>query len=159
MSDDDLARQLFTRTGGSARTPGRGAKPKAQYSSANLDDRDPQPVDEVLRRWVRDHGVAAEVGTGSVVARWAEIVGPELAERVIPDGVRERDGQRELLLRAESTAWATQVRLLGPQILGRIRQLLGAGVVDRLSVAGPAPPRGAQGTRRVPGRGPRDTYG
>ncbi len=113
----------------------------------------------MLDRWIRDQGVAAEVGTGSVLARWAEIVGADLADRVVPDGVREKEGQRELVLRAESTAWATQVRLLTPQILGRIRQLLGAGVVDVITVLGPAPPRGAAGPRRVPGRGPRDTYG
>lgn len=159
MTDDDLARRLFARTGSSKSNPRRQTRSKAQYSSSGTDDRDPKSVDEVLERWINDQGVAAEVGTGSVLARWTEIVGADLADRVEPEGVRERDGERELLLRAQSTAWATQVRLLSPQILGRIRQLLGAGVVDRISVSGPAPPRGPGGPRRVPGRGPRDTYG
>jgi len=159
VTDDELARRLFARTGSGKASSVRKKRPSSQYSAAGADDRDPKPVDEVLDRWIRDHGVAAEVGTGSVMARWVEIVGTELAEHVSPDGVQEKDGQRELLLRAESTAWATQVRLLTPQILGRIRQLLGAGVVDRITVLGPAPPRGAGGPRRVPGRGPRDTYG
>ncbi len=159
MTDDDLARQLFARTGSGKSSAKRNRGTRAQYSTAGNDERDPLAVQEVLSRWIRDQGVAAEVGTGSVLARWAEIVGTDVAERVVPDGVHEKDGQRELWLRAESTAWATQVRLLSPQILGRIRQLLGSGVVDSIVVRGPAPPRGAAGPRRVPGRGPRDTYG
>ena len=90
---------------------------------------------------------------------WEDIVGAELADHVVPDGVTETDKGRELLLRADSTAWATQVRLLTPQILSRIREALGHGIVDRLRVVGPAPPRRHTGQRRVPGPGPRDTYG
>ena len=159
MSDDDLARTLFRRSGSNARgsAGARPARPSPTYSSG--DDRDPKLVNDVLQRWVRDQGVAAEVGTGSVIARWPEIVGTDLADHVTAEGVRETDAGRELLLRAESTAWATQVRLLSPQIVGRIRALLGAGVVDVIKVTGPAPPRGPSGPRRVPGRGPRDTYG
>ena len=90
---------------------------------------------------------------------WEDIVGAELADHVVPDGVSETEAGRELLLRADSTAWATQVRMLAPQILDRIREALGVGIVDRLRVVGPAPPRRAAGPRRVPGPGPRDTYG
>jgi len=123
------------------------------------DDRDPQTVDSVMRNWLRDQGYEAQLGSGSLVARWAEIVGNQMADHVVPDSVRDTDDGRELVLRADSTAWATQVRLLIPQIHGRIRTLLGAGVVDRITVTGPAPPRRSPGPRRVPGPGPRDTYG
>lgn len=155
----DLARILLSR----ARAESRSAPPRPTRRRSTpasfTNDRDPQTVDTVLRRWVRDQGFESEVGSGSLIARWAEIVGAQLADHVIPDGVRDTPTGRELLLRADSTAWATQVRLLIPQILGRIRALLGAGVVDRIRVTGPAPPRGPSGPRRVPGRGPRDTYG
>ena len=112
-----------------------------------------------MRNWLRDQGYEAQLGSGSLVARWAEIVGNQMADHVVPDSVRDTDDGRELVLRADSTAWATQVRLLIPQIHGRIRTLLGAGVVDRITVTGPAPPRRSPGPRRVPGPGPRDTYG
>lgn len=112
-----------------------------------------------MQRWLVDHGYEAQVGSGSLIARWPEIVGDALADHVTPDSVRDTDTGRELLLRADSTAWATQVRLLLPQIHGRIVALLGSGVVDRIKVTGPAPPTRAMGPRRVPGRGPRDTYG
>lgn len=169
MADDDvapdLARAMIARAKWSAKhapsaSPSTSkARKSASYSSARTDDRDPQRIDDVLRRWVRDQGVEAEVGAGGLAALWSDIVGPEMADHVVPDGVTDTESGRELLLRAESTAWATQVRVLIPGIQQRITQTLGAGIVDRIKVVGPAPPRGASGPRRVPGRGPRDTYG
>ena len=61
---------------------------------------------------------------------------------------------------AQSSAWATQIRLLAPKVLARLADQLGAGVVTRLTVAGPSGPSWKHGLRSVPGaRGPRDTYG
>jgi len=68
-----------------------------------------------------------------------------------------RDGL--LSVEAESTAWATQIRLLAPRLLARIAEVAGSGVVTRLTVHGPAGPSWRHGRLRVPGRGPRDTYG
>ena len=156
-SGSDLARTALARAKASARSAPSKKAPvrRVQYG----DDRDPQTVDKVLHGWLRDHGYESQVGSGSLIARWPEIVGDALADHVVPDSVRETDEGRELWLRADSTAWATKVRLLIPQIHGRIRTLLGAGVVDRIRVTGPAPPTRNPGPRRVPGRGPRDTYG
>jgi len=96
---------------------------------------------------------------GSVFGRWAEIVGPELAAHTRPESLD--DG--ELTVTADSTAWATQVRLLAAQLVRRLNAELGAGAVQRVRVRGPA---GAAGPVRRPGewrvrggRGPRDTYG
>ena len=63
-----------------------------------------------------------------------------------------------LRLRADSTAWATQMRLLSGTVLRKLSEAVGAGVVQRIEVRGPTPPR-QRGAWRVPGRGPRDTYG
>lgn len=156
----DLARITLARAKAVTRasTPAPAKRRRTTLASYS-NDRDPQPLDSVLQAWVRDQGFESEMGSGSLVARWPEIVGDQLADHVQPDGVRDTEAGRELLLRADSTAWATQVRLLLPEIKGRIAALLGAGVVDRIRVTGPAPPRGPAGPRRVPGRGPRDTYG
>jgi predicted nucleic acid-binding Zn ribbon protein len=156
-SASDLARTALARAKASARaTPTKKAPVRrVQYG----DDRDPQTIDTVMQGWLRDHGYESQVGSGSLVARWPEIVGETLADHVVPEAVRETADGRELVLRADSTAWATQVRLLIPTIHGRIRSLLGAGVVDRIRVSGPVPPARNPGPRRVPGRGPRDTYG
>jgi predicted nucleic acid-binding Zn ribbon protein len=44
-------------------------------------------------------------------------------------------------------------------ILAKLAVELGSGVVTSLRVLGPSGPDGRHGGRRVPGRGPRDTYG
>ena len=155
---------MITRAKSSRREMAAPPKKKKQrspssYSGSGTDARDPQPIEDVLQRWVRDNGLEAEIGAGGLTALWEEIVGADIAAHVIPDGVSDSDRGRELLLRADSTAWATQVNLLSGQILGRIRTTLGADVVDRIKVVGPAPPRRSPGQRRVPGPGPRDTYG
>ncbi|MGA0091734.1 MAG: DUF721 domain-containing protein, partial [Candidatus Nanopelagicales bacterium] len=145
----DLARAALARAKASSRAkPTRGAPPRRrpQYG----DDRDPKTLDTVLQGWLRDHGYESQVGSGSLIARWPEIVGDQVADHVTPDCVQETDAGRELILRADSTAWATQVRILIPQIHGRIATLLGAGVVDRIKVMGPAPPKREMGSRRVP---------
>jgi predicted nucleic acid-binding Zn ribbon protein len=85
-------------------------------------------------------------------------VGSDLAAHVRPEAFEPDQGGR-LVLRADSTAWATQVRLLLPQLRARIDAELGRGVVRDITVVGPAAPSWSAGPRRVRGRGPRDTYG
>jgi predicted nucleic acid-binding Zn ribbon protein len=60
---------------------------------------------------------------------------------------------------ADTTAWATQLRLLAPALVRRLNEELGAGTVTRVRVRGPAAPSWRKGGLRVIGRGPRDTYG
>ena len=69
-----------------------------------------------------------------------------------------RDG--ELVLQAESTAWATQLRTLQRQLLARLAAGVGEDVVTP-DPGGRARPRPSwrHGPRHVRGRGPRDTYG
>ena len=95
------------------------------------------------------------MASAAVLARWEALVGDEIAAHCRP--VSLRDG--ELTLAAESTAWATQLRLLAPRLLGRIQAELGPEVVRRVRVHGPTAPTWTAGPRRVAGRGPRDTYG
>jgi len=101
-------------------------------------------------------GWALAAATGSVFGRWAEIVGPDLAGHTTPE--RLADG--ELTVAADSTAWATQVRLLAAQLVLRLNRELGDGTVLRVRVQGPPAPVRRPGEWRVRGgRGPRDTYG
>ncbi len=119
------------------------------------DDRDPALLGAQLERLLVDRGWSADVTVGSVMGRWAEIVGPDIAGHVRPVTF---EGS-VLTVQAESTAWATQIRLLTSALLGRIEAVVGAGVVTDLVVLGPAAPSWIKGKRRVQGRGPRDTYG
>ena len=109
-----------------------------------------------LDRLLLDRGWKVDVAVGSVMGRWTEIVGPDIAGHVEPltfvDGV--------LTVRADSTAWATQMRLLASSMLARIDEEIGAGAVSELKVVGPSAPSWNRGARRSPdSRGPRDTYG
>jgi predicted nucleic acid-binding Zn ribbon protein len=92
---------------------------------------------------------------GAVFGRWSALVGPEIAAHCHPQTLTEG----ELLVVAESTAWATQLRLMAPTILGKLHAQVGGNVVTRLRVVGPTAPSWKKGPRSVRGRGPRDTYG
>ncbi|MBW9207717.1 DUF721 domain-containing protein [Mumia sp. zg.B53] len=137
--------------GGPRRRPRR--PPSA--SGAHPDDRDPQLLESTLDRLVSEHGWDTEVAVHGLFGRWAEIVGAEIAEHCRPD--RYEDGQ--LWVQADSTAWATQLRLLAPNVVGRLNERLGHGTVVRINVRGPQGPSWGKGALRVRGRGPRDTYG
>jgi predicted nucleic acid-binding Zn ribbon protein len=130
-------------------------RPVGTPSGSGPDARDPLLLGEQLEKFVADRGWEVDVAVGSVIGRWPQIVGPDIAEHVDP--VSFADGV--LTLRAASTAWATQMRLLTSVLLGRLEQEVGAGTVTDIVVTGPSAPTWAKGRRRAPGRGPRDTYG
>ena len=116
---------------------------------------DPQPLVSAIGGLLDTRGWQQRAAMGSVFGRWAEIVGHDLAAHTRPDSFA--DG--ELVVTADSTAWATQVRLLAPVLVRRLNIELGDGSVRRVKVRGPAPPR-QRGGWRVPGsKGPGDTYG
>ncbi len=92
---------------------------------------------------------------GAVFGQWSGVVGESVAAHAIPTALR--DGV--LNIAAESTAWATQLRLVQAQLLAKIAAAVGDGVVTALKITGPAPPSWRKGPRHIAGRGPRDTYG
>jgi predicted nucleic acid-binding Zn ribbon protein len=116
---------------------------------------DPQSLASAIGGLLGSRGWEQRAAMGSVFGRWAEIVGQDVAAHTRPDSFA--DG--ELAVTADSTAWATQVRLLAPVLIRRLNAELGDGSVRRVKVRGPAPPR-QRGGWRVPGsKGPGDTYG
>ncbi|MBO0840356.1 MAG: DUF721 domain-containing protein [Sciscionella sp.] len=131
------------------------ARRRRRWSGPRADDRDPQPLGRLTEKLTKDRGWSKQLAGGQLFARWTQLVGEEIAEHVRP--VRLEDG--ELVVRAESTAWATQLRLLQRQLLHRIATALGDDVVRRIKVQGPTTPSWRYGPRHIPGRGPRDTYG
>jgi len=125
------------------------------YSGPGPDPRDPQPLGSVLARLVKARGWQKPAAEARVFGEWEKVVGADVAAHCRP--VKLEDG--ELTVEAESTAWATQLKLLAAKLLVRIAGEVGNGVVKRLHVHGPAAPSWQRGPRRVRGRGPRDTYG
>lgn len=120
---------------------------------------DPQPLAEAIDSLLANQGWRERAAVGAAFGRWSEIVGRELAAHAQPDTFA--DG--ELTVVCDSTAWATQVRLLAANLVRRLNAELGDGTVRRVRVRGPvAPgpaPGGRKGLRVRGGRGPRDTYG
>ena len=164
----DLARSLVARAkstqrsrtagrsgSGGRKVSGRRYGTGAGWSGPADDDRDPQALEAAVERLVGEHGWGEDLSVRGVVARWDQIVGAEVAAHVQP----ERYTDTVLTVRADSTAWATQVRLLAPTIVRRLNEEIGEGVVSRVAVLGPHAPSWRKGPRTVRGRGPRDTYG
>ncbi len=116
---------------------------------------DPQPLHAAIEGLIDDQGWQTASAVGSVFGRWDQIVGADLAAHTLPDGLTEG----ELVVVADSTAWATQVRLLAATLIRRLNAELGDGTVTRVKVRGPEQPRRAGEWRVRGGRGPRDTYG
>lgn len=114
-----------------------------------------EPIGGTLEKLLAERGWTAPVAVGSVVGRWREVVGDEIADHAEPETFT--DGK--LVVRTTSTAWATQLRLLLPQLDRRLAQEVGEGVVEEIVVLGPGAPSWVKGPRVVRGRGPRDTYG
>jgi predicted nucleic acid-binding Zn ribbon protein len=146
------ARASGINPGAPARRPRRVAPVR---SGSGADARDPEPLGSAVRRLVEERGWQDTSAAASVLARWDELVGPELAQHCRPASLL--DG--ELVLVAESSAWATQLRLLTRTLQARLTAQVGKGVVTSVVVRGPAQPDWRRGPRRVRGRGPRDTYG
>ena len=116
---------------------------------------DPRLVGNIALNEVRERSWTRSLAAGKVVGRWSDIVGDLVAGHCPVESFEEG----KLVVRANSTAWAVQLRLMIPQVMARIDEEVGPGVVDTLVVLAPKAPSWSHGPLRVPGRGPRDTYG
>ncbi|NUL44780.1 DUF721 domain-containing protein [Cellulosimicrobium funkei] len=139
-------------TAGSGSGSGSGTAPGWRRGP---DARDPRMVGDVFGRLVTERGWSSPVAVGSVLSRWDELVGADIGLHCRPESFENA----VVTVRCDSTAWATQLKLLTPALLQRFEQALGPGIVTSLRVAGPSAPSWRKGPRVVKGRGPRDTYG
>ncbi|MBE1877506.1 DUF721 domain-containing protein [Myceligenerans sp. TRM 65318] len=160
---EEVARAALNRAKAAARAKGLRpgsparrsplAEPRKEAQGPNA--RDPQLLGAVVGRLLREKGWTQDVSVGGVVGRWRDVVGDDVAEHCTPVTFEER----VLVVRADSTAWATQMRMLVPDLLRRMAEEIGEGVVEEVSVLGPAGPGFRRGPRAVRGPGPRDTFG
>ncbi|MGI5222225.1 DUF721 family protein [Nocardia sp. CA-290969] len=166
----DLARRALEEARAAARASGKsvgqgrssprrsqraGGRRRSGWSGPRPDDRDPQPLSKLATSIARSRGWSTKVAEGTVFGHWSRVVGEDIAAHAKP--VKLENGV--LSVAAESTAWATQLRLLQAQLLAKITAAVGPGVVRSLRIAGPTAPSWRKGERHVRGRGPRDTYG
>lgn len=128
---------------------------RRSWSGPGPDGRDPQPLGRLTRDLAKQRGWTTHVAEGTVVGQWNSVVGDQIAEHATPTALN--DGVLNIV--AESTAWATQLRMMQAQLLAKIAAAVGNGVVKSLRITGPTAPSWRKGRLSVPGRGPRDTYG
>lgn len=117
--------------------------------------RDPHGLGDVMDALTVKLGWTSPLARSELIASWGSIVGEDLAEHAEPVGIE--DGT--LTVRCDSTAWATQLRLIRADILTRIGDSFPAAGIDTVRFLGPDTPSWKRGPRSIQGRGPRDTYG
>ncbi len=139
----------------SPRGPRRVAGRRRSWSGPGPDTRDPQPLGKLTRDLAKKRGWSGHVAEGTVLGQWSQVVGAQIADHATPTALNEG----VLSVTAESTAWATQLRIMQSQLLAKIAAAVGNGVVTSLKITGPASPSWRKGPRHIAGRGPRDTYG
>ncbi|MFI6765756.1 DUF721 domain-containing protein [Streptomyces sp. NPDC050355] len=165
LSGVDLARQALVAAKEQARARGAAAQQKKQArrggglrSGARADGRDPLPLGAAINRLITERGWETPAAVGGVMGRWPQLVGPEVAQHCEPQKYDE--DARVLTVQCDSTAWATQLRLLAPTLVARLNEDLGHGTVKLIKVLGPGGPARRYGALRAPGsKGPGDTYG
>jgi predicted nucleic acid-binding Zn ribbon protein len=161
----DLARVALRAARAEARARGAAAQQRRQArrggglrSGARADGRDPLPLGAAVSRLITERGWEAPAAVGGVMGRWPQLVGPEVAQHCAPERYDEQE--RVLVVTCDSTAWATQLRLLAPQLVARLNEELGQGTVKLIKVVGPGGGGRRFGPLRAPGsQGPGDTYG
>lgn len=144
--------------GGSAMRTGdarRRAKRDRESSTPFGSGRDPLELSAVIESFTERMGWSSPLARSELLASWAEIAGAETAEHSSPVGVENG----VLTVACDSTAWATQLRMLRTQITTEIARRYPQAAIDSVRFEGPGVPSWKRGRRAVPGRGPRDTYG
>jgi predicted nucleic acid-binding Zn ribbon protein len=169
LSGIDLVRRTLEEARATARAQGkdagrgratpvsgrRVAGRRRSWSGPGPDIRDPQPLGRIAQDVAKKRGWSAHVAEGTVLGHWPLVVGQDIADHATPTALNEG----VLSVTAESTAWATQLRMVQAQLLAKIAAAVGNGVVTSLKITGPAAPSWRKGPRHISGRGPRDTYG
>ncbi|GHI91245.1 DUF721 domain-containing protein [Streptomyces olivaceus] len=163
----DLARVALRAAREAARARGDAAQQRKQArrgglrSGARADGRDPMALGSAINRLITERGWETPAAVGGVMGRWPEIVGEDVAKHCVPE--RYDEDERVLVVRCDSTAWATNLRLLAPTLVARLNEDLGHGSVRMIKVLGPGGAGGPgrrYGPLRAPGsQGPGDTYG
>jgi predicted nucleic acid-binding Zn ribbon protein len=145
----DIARELFR----SYRTRNR----KTENTDEERSKRDePGKLSEVLDELIATRDWKKGIAEGTLFSNWREIVGDEVAAHCEPITLLEG----RLTIRAESTAWATQLRLISDELLKTLQTRSEGVLVEEIVVIGPSAPSWKRGLRSIRGaKGPRDTYG
>jgi predicted nucleic acid-binding Zn ribbon protein len=79
----------------------------------------PYAIRQVLDDWLAKSGLGKRLDVSQVVDRWAEVVGPQIAAVTRAEAV---NAEGTLWVRVASSAWASELSLMAPRILGKLNQ-------------------------------------
>ena len=96
----------------------------------DAEDWRPHRVGDDLDRLLRRGGGPGAAAPTAVWAHWDEAVGPAVAAHARPAAVKGTT----LVVAVDSPAYATQLRLLGPQLLKRVAEFAGRGAINAIEV-------------------------
>lgn len=156
----DVAVEFYYRmrsaiTGRKDRDTKRREKSQRQGSKPFDGGRAPKTLANTMDALIQSFGWQSKVAEGELFSNWKELVGDRVAENSFPEDLTKG----VLTVRCKSTAWATQLRIMGKDILAKISDKLPDLEVKEIRFIGPQAPSFKTGFRTVPGRGPRDTFG
>lgn len=117
--------------------------------------RDPGSMADAFDELTSSMGWAPSLARAELGEHWADIVGDDVAAHAHPIGFFEG----ALEIQCDSSAWATQLRLMKKTLLEVLEERFPDAGVSEIVVKAPGAPSWKHGSRSVPGRGPRDTYG
>ncbi|MBC3186478.1 DUF721 domain-containing protein [Corynebacterium sp. zg-331] len=117
--------------------------------------RDVDSLGSIVNREIRYRGWTREIAGGWVTGNWPELVGEKIAEHTRVEMLKGST----LFISCDSTAWATNLRMMQREILRAIAAKVGPDGITELKIFGPKAPSWRHGALHVAGRGPRDTYG
>ena len=117
--------------------------------------RDPGSMADAFDELTSSMGWAPSLARAELAEHWADIVGDDVAANALPTGFHEG----ALEIQCDSSAWATQLRLMKKNLLAALEERFPDAGVSEIVVKAPGAPSWKHGSRSVPGRGPRYTYG
>jgi predicted nucleic acid-binding Zn ribbon protein len=89
----------------------------------------PTVVGDALRAYLAKSGLARRLAQAQVIPEWPRLVGPQIAAVTAPESVAP-DGT--LFVRVATSAWMTELQLMGPQIMAAINGGRGAGRIKTI---------------------------
>jgi predicted nucleic acid-binding Zn ribbon protein len=90
----------------------------------------PARVGQALDRLLHSLGAPRAGTVSTLFERWPEVVGAQIAAHTRPQAI----DQGRLVLTVDDPAWATQLRYLEHDLLGRLAAAVGDGVVTGIDV-------------------------
>src|ERR1700712_4783049 len=112
-------RAIFGEPGKRSPDARKRAKKSREGASAPFGaGRDPRGIDDILDGLTTRLGWTSSLAKADLLASWAELAGAETALHSEPVAIEEG----VLVVRCDSTAWATQLRLMRGQITTSITQ-------------------------------------